>query len=267
MSKRVIVQPQKDAGESLDELLAQHAPQEDEHKKAEAYLISNFTPQINYAIRQLRNSGHIPHDVSNSDLHEAAVHGLMKAIHGYDPATGKKLSSYAIATISGAIKEHLKPKDVPQSLLSQLPVAEKKPGQQYMHVASSSTGRQVAETMGGSMGEEGAGTEGYSTIASSAAQLAQRLTPEQRTRWEAQLKEHDAAKAKVGAPAPVPTPKSTEPEKPLDTQPTANLGEAKEVSPGKKIMVRRAIDHSAQAGEDTKLRHLAVDQAKNGGKA
>lgn len=266
MTKRVIVQPQRDAGEVLDDILAQHTSQEDEHKKAEAYLISNFIPQINYAIRQLRNSGHIPNDVSNSDLHEAAVHGLMKAIHGYDPSTGKKLSSYAIATISGAIKEHLKPKDVPQSLLSQLPVAEKKPVQQYMHVAGSSSGRQIAETMGGSLGEEGAGPEGYSTIATSAAQLAQRLTPEQRARWEAKLKEHDERKAKMGG-APAPVQKPMEPEKPLDTQPTANLGEAKEIAPGKKIMVRRAIDHSAQAGEDIKLRHLAVDQAKNGGKA
>lgn len=256
MSKRVIISSQGDVGKQ----------QEDEHKKVEAYLISNFTPQINYAINQLRKSGHIPNDVSNSDLHEVAVHGLMKAIHGYDPATGKKLSSYAIATISGAIKEHLKPKDVPQSLLSQLPVAEKKPSQQYMHITGSSSGRQIAETMGGSLGEEGTGPEGYSTITTSAAQLAQRLTPEQKARWEAKLKEHDERKAKMGgAPTTAPVQRPTEPEKPLDIQPT-NVGEIKEVAPGKKIAVRRAIDHSAKAGEDTKLRHLAVDQAKNGGK-
>lgn len=242
-------------------------PTEDHHKAAEAYLISNFMPYVNHAINQLRQAGKIPHDVSNSDLHEVAVHGMMKAIDGFDPARETKLGSYIHASIKGAIQQHLKPKDIAESVASKIPRGQASaPGQQYMHVSSGSTGRQIAETMGGSIDEEG-GDPGYTTAASSAALLSQRLTPEQRQAFEAKVKAHDERKAKLAEMKTVtqaPPPPST-PAAPIDAQPTTNLGETKEVAPGKKIMVRRAIDHSAKAGEDTKLRHLAVDQAKNGG--
>jgi DNA-directed RNA polymerase specialized sigma subunit len=255
-NKRVIVDPNK------------FQPTEEHHKNAEAYVLSNFMPYVNHAIQSLRQAGKIPHDVSNSDLHEVAVHGMMKAIDGFDPGRETKLGSFIHASIKGAIQNHLKPKDIAESVAAKIPRGEASaPGQQYMHVSSGSTGRQIAETMGGSIDEEGGEGGGYGTTASSAAMLSQRLTPEQRQVMEAKVKAHDERKAKLAqmqAPKPEPTPTPSTPAAPMDATPT-NVGEVKEIAPGKKIAVRRAIDHSASAGEDTKLRHLAVDQAKNGG--
>lgn len=55
------------------------------------------------AARSYRNRG-IEHD----DLTQVARLGLMKAIHGYDPASGGSFAAYALPTISGEIKRHFR---------------------------------------------------------------------------------------------------------------------------------------------------------------
>lgn len=45
---------------------------------------------------------------SREDVRQVAYLGLVKAIHGFDPARGTSFTSYAIPTIAGEIKRHLR---------------------------------------------------------------------------------------------------------------------------------------------------------------
>jgi hypothetical protein len=94
------------------------------------YLVSNFMPLLKGVVSKMLKSGRIPKDLVETDdpheaflnLYEPAVHGLMKAIHTYNPEelsafTGKPRSfqSHAWKVITGIISDHVKHKDIPRT--------------------------------------------------------------------------------------------------------------------------------------------------------
>lgn len=99
-----------------------------DHDQIHKYLVSNYMPLLKGVVSKMLKSGRIPKDLGEDsneaflNLYEPAVHGLMKAIHTYNPEelsafTGKPktFQSHAWKTITGIISDHVKHKDIPRT--------------------------------------------------------------------------------------------------------------------------------------------------------
>jgi hypothetical protein len=99
-----------------------------DHDQIHKYLVSNYMPLLKGIVSKMLKSGRIPKDLGEDsneaflNLYEPAVHGLMKAIHTFDPEelsmlTGKPktFQSHAWKTITGIISDHVKHKDIPRT--------------------------------------------------------------------------------------------------------------------------------------------------------
>ena len=76
------------------------------------HFITEHAPLISLHIKQLRNAGKIPSHIEDDDLHFAGVHGLMDALHKFEPDRGHKFSTYAGQRIRGMILDHAASQDV-----------------------------------------------------------------------------------------------------------------------------------------------------------
>lgn len=69
------------------------------------YIIANMGHVIHHAVNSLKASGKLPKDASAADFWEHGIHGIMQAVHNYDPNKGD-LNAYAKKKIMGLIQEH-----------------------------------------------------------------------------------------------------------------------------------------------------------------
>jgi RNA polymerase sigma-B factor len=79
------------------------ARRDDGDRRARAELIERFLPLARSLARRYVQSGE-----PLEDLVQVASVGLIKAIDGFDPARGCAFSSYAVPTILGELKRHLR---------------------------------------------------------------------------------------------------------------------------------------------------------------
>jgi RNA polymerase sigma factor for flagellar operon FliA len=87
--------------------------------KIDGFLIEH-APLINFAVKQLKNEGKIHPDIDESDLHYAGFHGLMDAVHKYDPNMGANFATYAKTRIRGKMLDHLASQDyIPKQVRTQ----------------------------------------------------------------------------------------------------------------------------------------------------
>lgn len=91
----------EDASSRRDRLL--FARRDDGDRRARAELIERFLPLARSLARRYVQSGE-----PLEDLVQVASVGLIKAIDGFDPARGCAFSSYAVPTILGELKRHLR---------------------------------------------------------------------------------------------------------------------------------------------------------------
>lgn len=82
--------------------------------------VSEHAPLINKHVAILRSKGLVPKHIEDEDLHAAGFHGLMDALHKYDPAAGAKMASkegentfakYAERRIQGKMLDHMASQD------------------------------------------------------------------------------------------------------------------------------------------------------------
>lgn len=126
------------------------------------YLVSNFMPLLKGVLSKMLKSGRIPRDLVETDdpheaflnLYEPAVHGLMKAIHTYNPEelsafTGKPRSfqSHAWKVITGIISDHVKHKDIPRTdaAMASRAAKDKKQENMQLHEQHKELARQFEE--------------------------------------------------------------------------------------------------------------------------
>lgn len=64
------------------------------------HFLAEHAPLINLHFKKLMDAGYVPKDSDPSDLHMAGFHGLMDALHKYDPKAGS-FSNYAGHRIRG----------------------------------------------------------------------------------------------------------------------------------------------------------------------
>ncbi|MBI5107080.1 MAG: sigma-70 family RNA polymerase sigma factor [Solirubrobacterales bacterium] len=67
-------------------------------------IVERFLPLARYAARRYGRGGAEPFE----DLLQVACVGLLKAVHRYDPARGHAFASYALPTMLGEIRRHLR---------------------------------------------------------------------------------------------------------------------------------------------------------------
>jgi len=77
-----------------------------------SHFILEHAPLINLHIKQLRAAGKIPASIEDDDLHFHGVHGLMDALHKFDPDRGVKFSTYAGQRIKGKMLDHVAEQDI-----------------------------------------------------------------------------------------------------------------------------------------------------------
>jgi RNA polymerase sigma factor for flagellar operon FliA len=65
------------------------------------HFLLEHAPLVNLHIKQLKAAGKIPAHIENDDLVFAGLHGVMDAIHKYDPSRGVSFKSYAGNRIRG----------------------------------------------------------------------------------------------------------------------------------------------------------------------
>lgn len=84
-----------------------------------------YAPLINKHVNILKSQGKIPPHIQEEDLHLAGLHGLMDAVHKYDPEVASRLANkpdenvfakYADRRIRGKMLDHIVGSgDVPKS--------------------------------------------------------------------------------------------------------------------------------------------------------
>lgn len=84
------------------------------------HFLAEHAPLINLHVKKLHREGKIHQDIDHTDLHEAGFHGLMEALHRYDPKVGASFSTYAGTRIRGKMLDHVTATGpVPKSLQTQ----------------------------------------------------------------------------------------------------------------------------------------------------
>ena len=87
--------------------------------KINDFLIEH-APIINLHVKKLQNEGKIPEGVDPSDLHLAGFHGLMDAMHKYDPNVGANFSTYAGRRVRGKMLDHIVEQGaIPKTVMTQ----------------------------------------------------------------------------------------------------------------------------------------------------
>lgn len=87
--------------------------------KINEFLIEH-APTINLHVKKLQNEGKIPEGVDPSDLHLAGFHGLMDAMHKYDPNVGANFQTYAGRRIRGKMLDHIVEQGaIPKTVMTQ----------------------------------------------------------------------------------------------------------------------------------------------------
>ena len=71
-------------------------------REARELLVAEMLPLVHQLAR--RYAGKAPHD----DLLQAGLFGLTKALERFDPAQGSALSSYAVPTMLGEMRRHMR---------------------------------------------------------------------------------------------------------------------------------------------------------------
>jgi hypothetical protein len=265
--KTVMYDPQKKFEEGLS------ANKDAHHKNAEAYLMSNFFPIIDFTIKNMRSSGKIPEHIGDDELIDAASMGLWKAIANHNPDIGT-FQTYAVNNIKGAIQSKIKPKDISSADLSRNARYNKLHGEvgQKMSPQSSSVGL-GAQSIGGGISDEGGGLVGIRTEKSPHAALAEKIHQGELQHFDRQNKKFEQEEAqrsrlgldastvreKAGVQTPIPeavAPQQKEVEQPQIKQ---------QISSPKKIVIRRAAD-IAQHNPDVHERLKAVDANRGGSK-
>jgi len=78
-----------------------------ENKHIFNQFLLEHAPLINLHVKKLQNEGKIPEGVDVNDLHMEGFHGLVDALHKYDPSIGASFATYAGRRIRGKMLDHL----------------------------------------------------------------------------------------------------------------------------------------------------------------
>jgi|SRR5581483_10190664 len=71
------------------------------------HFLIEHAPLINLHVKKLQNEGKIPEGIDVNDLHMEGFHGLVDALHKYDPKVGASFPTYAGRRISGKMLDYL----------------------------------------------------------------------------------------------------------------------------------------------------------------
>jgi RNA polymerase sigma factor FliA len=75
------------------------------------HFITEHAPLVSLHIKKLRRAGRIPPHINDEDLHSVGVHGLMEALHKFQPERGHKFHTYAGERIKGLVLDHCAAQD------------------------------------------------------------------------------------------------------------------------------------------------------------
>lgn len=129
------------------------------------YLFSNYAPYIYAALNNEKKKGTIPDHVDIGDLiagdehgYSPVVHGLLRAVHTFDPKMGSSLESHIYRHVVGKARDYIKSKDVSQTDVSRASKYSKQNPQQaerqVITVKPSASMRMATESLGISGGED-----------------------------------------------------------------------------------------------------------------
>lgn len=119
---------------------------------ARVELINHYSYLVKITAGRLVTS--LPGGLDREDLVGAGVIGLIKSVDQFDPTRDVKFETYAIALIRGAILEMLRDEDwVPRSIREKLKALDRTMMSLETNLGRPATEREVAETMGVSVGE------------------------------------------------------------------------------------------------------------------
>jgi RNA polymerase sigma factor for flagellar operon FliA len=71
------------------------------------HFIAEYAPLIKMHIKKLRDANKIPSHTEDEDLIFHGVHGLMDALHKYDPTRGVKFQTYLGHRVQGKMLDHV----------------------------------------------------------------------------------------------------------------------------------------------------------------
>ena len=115
-------------------------------RQAREHLVAEMLPLVHQLAR--RYAGKALHD----DLVQAGLFGLTKALGRYDPAQGSALSSYAVPTMLGEMRRHMRdhtwPVRVPRGLQEDVLRVNRAVGELEAKLGRSPTAQQVADAVG-----------------------------------------------------------------------------------------------------------------------
>src|SRR5204862_3165712 len=118
----------------------------DGDRAAREHLVEEMLPLVNQLAR--RYSGKAPHD----DLVQAGLFGLSKALQRFDMTAGSTLSSYAVPTMLGEMRRHLRDHTwsvrVPRGLQEDVLRVNRAVGELEAALGRSPTPQQVADAVG-----------------------------------------------------------------------------------------------------------------------
>ncbi len=116
-------------------------------------IILEFLPRINYIVNRLKQES-LPPTVTEEDLINTGVLGLIDAIEKYDPSKGVKLSTYAEIRIRGHIIDSLRKLDwVPRNVRQKAREIENAILEVESKLGREATAEEVAEYLGISVEE------------------------------------------------------------------------------------------------------------------
>ncbi len=116
-------------------------------------IIMEFLPRINYIVNKLKQEC-LPPTVTEEDLINTGVLGLMDAIEKYDPSKGVKLSTYAEIRIRGHIIDSLRKLDwVPRNIRQKAREIENAILEVESKLGREASAEEVAEYLGISVDE------------------------------------------------------------------------------------------------------------------
>jgi RNA polymerase sigma factor (sigma-70 family) len=68
-------------------------------------MLIEYAPLINMHVNKLRDN--LPPHIDHEDLYAAGMHGLIDALHKYDPKKGAAFNTYASKRINGKMLDHI----------------------------------------------------------------------------------------------------------------------------------------------------------------
>ena len=142
-SAQRVVEERQDRDARWERLLARYR---DGDKLAREQLVAEMMPLVHQLAR--RYPGKAPHD----DLVQAGLFGLSKALARFDTSQGSTLSSYAVPTMLGEMRRHLRDHTwsvrVPRGLQEDVLRVNRAVGELEALLGRSPTPQQIAERLG-----------------------------------------------------------------------------------------------------------------------